>query len=67
MNLLRETKEKLNYSANKLEELEESLDVNGLSKDAIHYVRDEISKTKKYIEYYSELLEVLEKDKECGK
>ncbi|MBE6071074.1 MAG: hypothetical protein E7208_03835 [Clostridium butyricum] len=66
MNLLKETKEKLNYSANKLEELE-SLNIYELSKDAIHYVRDEISKSKKYIEYYSELLEVLEKNKENKK
>ena len=86
MNLIKETKTKLNYYTMKLKDMENLMKGNfdidielgkfnfhhhekgrTLTKDAEHYLRDEISKTKKNIKYYSELLEVLEKDKEDKK
>ena len=64
MNLVSETKQRLNVINAKLIDLQECLDTGRLTKDCRHYLQDEISKTKKNIKYYSELLEVLEKDKE---
>ncbi len=62
MNLLSETKYKLNYNKNNLESLQET-DTSKLTKDARHYVEDEISKTKKNIEYYEGIIKVLEDKK----
>lgn len=59
MNLQNETSRKLEYIKAKLIDLEECLKVGHLTKDCRHYVQDEINKTKKNIEYYSEILEVL--------
>lgn len=62
MNLLTETKYKLNYNKNNLESLQET-DTSKLTKDARHYVEDEISKTKRNIEYYEGIIKVLEDKK----
>ena len=67
MNLVSETKQRLNFINAKLIDLQECLDKGSLTKDCRHYLQDEISKTKKNIKYYSELLEVLEKDKKGEK
>ena len=62
MNLLAETRYKLNYSKNNLESLLET-DTSKLTKDARHYVDDEISKAKRNIEYYEGIMEILEENK----
>lgn len=67
MNLVSETKQRLNFINAKLIDLQECLELGSLTKDCRHYLQDEISKTKKNIKYYSELLEVLEKAKEDEK
>ena len=59
MNLLTETRYKLNYSKNNLDSLLET-DTSKLTKDARHYVEDEISKAKRNIEYYEKIMKVLE-------
>ena len=60
MNLITETKRKLQGNINRLEDLEECLKSN-LTKDAVHYCNEEISKAKVNIEYYSKILEILER------
>lgn len=62
MNLLTETRYKLNYSKNNLESLQET-DTSKLTKDARHYVEDEIIKAKRNIEYYEGIMKVLEDKK----
>ena len=59
MNLITETRYKLNYQKNNLESLLET-DTSKLTKDAKHYVEDEISKAKRNIEYYEEIMKALE-------
>ena len=59
MNLLTETRYKLNYSKNNLESLLET-DTSKLTKDAKHYVNDEIKKTKRNVEYYEGIMKILE-------
>ena len=59
MNLLTETRYKLNYSKNNLDSLQE-VDTSELTKDARHYVEDEIVKAKRNIEYYEGIMKVLE-------
>ena len=59
MNLLTETRYKLNYSKNNLESLLET-DTSKLTKDAKHYVNDEIAKAKRNIEYYEGIMKILE-------
>ena len=59
MNLLTETRYKLNYSKNNLESLLET-DTSELTKDAKHYVEDEIAKAKRNIEYYEGIMKILE-------
>ena len=59
MNLITETRYKLNYQKNNLESLLES-DTSKLTKDARHYVEDEITKAKRNIEYYEGIIKVLE-------
>ena len=59
MNLITETRYKLNYQKNNLESLLET-DTSKLTKDAKHYVDDEISKAKRNIEYYEGIMKVLE-------
>lgn len=63
MNVLQETKYKLKYYKEHLEELEGCLNCTNtghFSKDAKHYIADEITKAKRNIEYYSEILKKLE-------
>ena len=59
MNLITETRYKLNYQKNNLESLLET-DTSKLTKDARHYVEDEITKAKRNIEYYEGVIKVLE-------
>ena len=59
MNLITETRYKLNYQKNNLESLLET-DTIKLTKDARHYVEDEITKAKRNIEYYEGIIKVLE-------
>ena len=59
MNLITETRHKLNYQKNNLESLLET-DTSKLTKDARHYVEDEITKAKRNVEYYEEIIKVLE-------
>ena len=59
MNLITETRYKLNYQKNNLESLLET-DISELTKDARHYVEDEITKAKRNIEYYEGVIKVLE-------
>ena len=59
MNLLTETRYKLNYHKNNLESLQDT-DTSKLTKDARHYVEDEITKAKRNIEYYEGIMKVLE-------
>ena len=59
MNLIAETRYKLNYQKNNLESLLET-DTIKLTKDARHYVEDEITKAKRNIEYYKGIMKVLE-------
>ena len=59
MNLITETRYKLNYQKNNLESLLET-DTSKLTKDARHYVEDEITKAKRNIEYYDGIIKVLE-------
>ena len=59
MNLIAETRYKLNYQKNNLESLLET-DTSKLTKDARHYVEDEITKAKRNIEYYEGIMKLLE-------
>ena len=59
MNLITETRYKLNYQKNNLESLRET-DTSKLTKDARHYVEDEITKAKRNIEYYEGIIKILE-------
>ena len=59
MNLITETRYKLNYQKNNLESLLET-DSSKLTKDARHYVEDEITKAKRNIEYYEGIIKILE-------
>ena len=59
MNLIAETRYKLNYQKNNLESLLET-DISKLTKDAKHYINDEITKAKRNIEYYEGIIKVLE-------
>ena len=59
MNLITETRYKLNYQKNNLESLLET-DTSKLTKDARHYVNDEITKAKRNIEYYEGIIKILE-------
>ena len=59
MNLITETRYKLNYQKNNLESLLKT-DTSKLTKDARHYINDEITKAKRNIEYYEGIIKVLE-------
>ena len=59
MNLITETRYKLNYQKNNLESLLET-DTSKLTKDARHYVEDVITKATRNIEYYEGIIKVLE-------
>ena len=62
MNLITETRYKLNYHKVSLESLQ-AVDTSKLTKDARHYVEDEITKSKRNIKYYDEILKILESEK----
>lgn len=62
MNLITETRYKLNYHKVSLESLQ-AVDASKLTKDARHYVEDEITKSKRNIKYYDEILKILESEK----
>ena len=59
MNLITETRYKLNYQKNNLESLLET-DTSKLTKDARHYIADETAKAKRNIEYYEGIIKALE-------
>ena len=59
MNLITETRYKRKYQKNNLESLLET-DTSKLTKDARHYVEDEITKAKRNIEYYEGIMKALE-------
>ena len=59
MNLITETRYKLNYQKNNLESLLET-DTSKLTKDGRHYVEDEITKAKRNIKYYEGIMKLLE-------
>ena len=59
MNLITETRYKLNYQKNNLESLQ-GTDTSKLTKDAKHYINDEITKAKRNVEYYEGIIKVLE-------
>lgn len=65
MNVLYETNQRITYSNARLRDLHECLKKDTLTKDAEFYLKDEIKKSKKNIEYYSELLQELEKGGEA--
>ena len=52
MNLKSKTSNKLDYYNKRLDDLRECLKAN-LTKDALHYCNDEITKAENNIEYYS--------------
>lgn len=60
MNLVTVTKRKLQGNTSRLNDLEVCLKSN-LSLDAVRYCKEEIEKAKINIEYYSKMLEVLER------
>lgn len=64
MNLITETKTRLNYTSIKLIDLQECFKVGYSTKDAEYYLKSEISRAKKNIKYYTEILKILENDKE---
>lgn len=69
MNLLQETKGRLDYNKKLLEDLKTFLDttnVDNLSKDCIKGVNNDIDKFNRNIEYYEEIMKVLEEIK-CQK
>lgn len=60
MNLITETEGKLEYQKSELNEMLEC-SKKQITKDCRHHLQDEIDKTKKRINYYSNVLEELEK------
>lgn len=66
MNLLKETHSRLEYQYAKLKDLQECLE-RPVTKDCAKYLKDKIYSTTKAIEYYQEVVNVLEKVKESEK
>jgi hypothetical protein len=60
MNLITETKRRLDYLKNELEESKKCLNTCTVSLIAKQHLNSEISKTEQNIQYYSEILEKLE-------
>ena len=60
MNLITETRNKLSYQIKQLEDLQNCLSDDKLTKDAVRYINDEIAKAKRNIEYYKLILNKLE-------
>lgn len=58
--LLKETEKRLIYNNSKLEDLRKCMQEEQLSKDAQMYIKEQIYKTNKNIEYYSNLINFLE-------
>lgn len=54
------TNHKLDYYLKQKADLQECLTNGNLTKDGIHFVKDEIEKADKNIDYYQEILKVLE-------
>lgn len=61
MNLIKKTISKLEFHKNRLDDLENCLR-GKLTKDCIHFCKGEIENAKDNIEYYEEILKVLEKE-----
>ena len=60
MNLITETRNKLSYQIKQLEDLQYCLSDDKLTKDARNDVEDEITKAKRNIKYYEEIMKLLE-------
>lgn len=60
MNILKETHSRLEYQYAKLKDLQECIE-QPVSNDCKKYLKDKIYSTTKAIEYYQELVEILEK------
>lgn len=63
MNLVTETKGRLQYAKVNLIDLKECFNIGNLTKDCRHHLQDEIKKTKRNIEYYEGILNKLEEKK----
>jgi hypothetical protein len=63
MNILKETHSRLEYQYSKLKDLQECIE-QPVTKDCKRYLKDKIYSTAKAIEYYQELVNILEKVKE---
>jgi RecJ-like exonuclease len=65
LNLVTETKRRLDYLNKELDDLNNSLNLNvfTISFLAKEHINNEIAKTEKNIQYYSEILEKLEDEK----
>lgn len=61
MDLIKATKRKLIFNENELIDLKECLSLGGLTKDAQRHLKNEIARVNKNVEYYSALLNILEK------
>lgn len=59
MDIVTETNSKIKYYENRLKELELCINKKGLSKDAIHYIRDEIKISKRNLKYYNAVLLIM--------
>lgn len=66
MNILKETHSRLEYQYSKLKDLQECME-QPISIDCKCYLKDKIYSTTKAIEYYQEVVNVLEKVKESEK
>ena len=62
MDLKNKTTNKLEFYKNRLIDLEECLNQGKLTKDCIHFCKSEIEKAKDNIQYYEEILKILEKE-----
>ena len=60
-NLKTETNKKINYIKAAIEDYKECLK-GDLTKDCRHYLQDELTKAKRNLKYFEEILEVLESD-----
>ena len=63
VNLKTETNRKINYIKAAIEDYKECLEEEHLTKDCRHYLQDELTKAKRNLKYFEEILEVLESEK----
>jgi len=63
MNLIKETKSKLQFCVDNLADLQEIGTKDNLSRDCYNYIGREIDRYERNIKYYEEILKVLEEKK----